>query len=110
VSVFERISLALDWINPLAMLLDIRVAETGIDFLTLRSIRVASVPYQNIEFVQKQTNLVRPFTAYRCVNRCGPRYVIHKKVAWFSKYVVVTPFDGSSFERALRHAGVAIRQ
>ena len=95
-------------LNPLAILFDIRLGEEGIEFVFLRYLVIATVRYENIAVVKRQTNLVSPLTAYRFVNRFGRRYVIYKKTAWFSKYVVVSPDGGDDFERKLRDFGVMV--
>ena len=95
-------------LNPLAILLDIRLGDAGIEFVSLRYLIIAIVRYENIVVVKRQINLVSPLTSYRCVNRFGKRYVIYKKTAWFSKYVVVSPYDSDDFERKLRDMGVMV--
>ena len=96
------------WLNPVAFVYDIRLGQTAIEFIVFRYIRIASVPYKNIDFVEKQKHPLRPLSAYRFVNRFGPRYIIHNKQSWFSEYVVVSPPDGESFEHALDKAGVVV--
>jgi hypothetical protein len=98
------------WLNPVAFLYDIRLSNTAIEFVLFRVIRIASVAYTNIDFVEKQANTLRPLSAYRFVNRVGAKYLIHNEKSWFSKYVVVSPSDGESFERALEKAGVVVRK
>ena len=95
-------------LNPLAILADIRLGKQGIEFLILRYFVIATIRYENIAVVHRQTNLVSPLTAYRFVNRFGRRYVIDKKTSWFSKHVVVSPANGDEFERKLRSVGARV--
>jgi len=96
-------------VNPFVLLYDIALNEKGIEFLLFRYIVIAIIRYENIDFVKRQNNLVSPVTAYRFVNRFSNRYVIYKKKAWFSKYVVVSPEDGNFFESKLLEVGVIVK-
>lgn len=93
-------------LNPIAFLADIRLGETEVEFVLLRCLVIARISFSNIAEVYKQTNRFSPFSAYRFVNRFGPRYVIRKKSSWFSKYVVVSPLDPIKFESKLNEKGV----
>jgi hypothetical protein len=68
------------------------------------------VRYENIEFIEIQKSPFRPFSAYRFVNRwVSQRFVIYKKSAWFSKYVVISPAKSMAFEEALLQYNVVLK-
>lgn len=100
---------AFDLLNPLTLIGDVRVGTDGIQFVLLRLFVVATVRFENIEAVEKQWKWYSRLSAYRFVYRLGPTYLINKKTAWFSKYVVVSPGDPEQFEASLRRNGVLIR-
>jgi len=104
---FDRL---LDLLNPLALLADVRVRSNGIQFVLLRLVVIATVPFENIEAVETQWKWISRWSAYRFINRCGPKYLINKKSAWFSKYVVVSPADPDEFEAELRQHGVLVKK
>lgn len=95
-------------LNPIALIFDIRLGESAIEFIFLRFFVIAAIEYKNIELVRHQSNLITPLSAYRFVNRFSRRYVIYKKTAWFSKYVVVSPDHSDEFENQLRKSGVVV--
>jgi len=104
---FDRL---LDLLNPLVLLADVRVRSNGIQFVLLRLVVIATVPFENIEAVETQWKWISRWSAYRFINRCGPKYLINKKSAWFSKYVVVSPADPDEFEAELRQHGVLVKK
>ncbi|MGZ3240367.1 MAG: hypothetical protein ACXU7Z_08095 [Burkholderiaceae bacterium] len=106
---FKEIMLDL-LLNPLALIFDMRMGPQGIQFVLFRALVIATVRYENIEFVEFQKNPFRPWSAYRVVNRwVSQRFVIYKKSSWFSKYVVVSPAKSVDFETRLREQGVIVK-
>jgi hypothetical protein len=94
----------------MAIFFDIRLGQQGIEFIFFRFIVMATVRYDNIEYVESQKGSLTPWTAYRFVNRwISRRFIIHKKSAWFSKCVVVSPADKEMFEVGLRRNGVVVQ-
>jgi len=96
-------------LNPFALLLDTRMGVHGIEFVLLRCLVIATIRYDNIAKVEVRPNLLRQVTAYRCVNRwVATRFMIYKRTAWFSKYVVLSPANEVHFKESLRARGVLV--
>lgn len=97
--------------QAISYLYGVYVKKGGIDFLILQILRIHHLPFFNIDYVkQLEIGGHRFVFAMNFKNRpFSPVFLIHKKRAWYAKDVLITPSDGSAFEKQLHEAGISFK-
>jgi hypothetical protein len=97
--------------SAVAFIYDIKLNNAGIEFVLFSFWRIYVLSFSNIEYVKEMKHGgLSALRAYNFKNRFFHRtFLIKKKKGFFTRQVLVTPEDETSFVRALTQAGVEIK-
>jgi hypothetical protein len=97
--------------QALTYIYNVSISDEGIDFILLSFIKIYSLPFSVIDYVEVTKGGYAFLFVFNFKNRLfHPTYLIRKKRGVFTTKILITPDSADAFDMHLMNAGVPLHR